>query len=325
MSNSVLDIIVVGSGPAGLSVAIESSKKGLSCLVIDKGSLVNTIRRYPTYAVFFSTSELLELGGIPFPAISKQPTRQEALRYYTKIAEYFNIEHSLYNKVDNIKKVDGVFELETTKGVFKARNVVVAIGYYERYNRLNVKGENLPHVSHFYTEAFPFVGRDVVVVGGSNSAGEAALDLYRNGAKVTLVHRKEGLYHKMKYWVKPDLENRIKEGAIKAYFNSVVKEIGHDYMVVSTENGERNIKADHVMALIGFHPDVDFLKNIGVAINEETFVPDFSEKTLESNIEGLYLAGTVLTGKNTSKIFIENSRHHGKLIVDGILAKSTIA
>ncbi len=321
MGNETYDIIVVGTGPAGLSVGIEASKNNLTCLLIDKGSFINTIRRYPTYAVFFSTSELLEIGGIPFPSVSKQPTRQEALKYYTKVSEYFNLKFSLYNAVNDIVKLNNGFVVNTQKGLFNAKKVVVATGYYDKYNKLNVPGENLEHVRHFYDEAYHYVGENVLVVGGSNSAGEAALDLYRNGAKVTLVHRGAELYYKMKYWVKPDLENRINEGSIKAYFNSQVVEIKADAVIVKTQSGNVEIECNHVLSLIGYHPDVEFLAKVGIHFNHETFVPVFNDQTLESNIEGLYLAGTVLTGKNTSKIFIENSRHHGKLIVHHILTK----
>lgn len=317
--NKEFDVAIVGAGPAGISVAIEAGRNGLRSIVIDKGSLVNTIRRYPTYAVFFSTSELLELGGIPFPSINKQPNRQEALRYFTKVAEHFAIEHSLYNIVHTITKDESGFSIESEKGTIRAKKVVIAIGYFEKFNMLEVEGEDQEHVSHFYTEAFAYTGREVVVVGGSNSAGEAALDLYRNGAKVTLVHRKPELYHKMKYWVRPDLANRIKEGSIKAYFNAVVKAIGSDEIRVEQEGKEFLLKADHVLALTGFHPDVGFLRMAGVTYDEETYVPVFNEESLESNVEGLYLAGTVLTGRFTSKIFIENSRHHGKLIIDHLL------
>lgn len=321
MQNKIYDVIVVGAGPAGLSVAIEAKKNGLSCLLVDKGSLVNTIRRYPTYAVFFSTSELLELSGIPFPAINKQPTRQEALRYYTKLVEYFNLDFSLFNNVSDIKKQQSHFEVKTAKWPLKAKNVVIAIGYYEKHNKLNVVGENLPHVKYFYDEPFAYTGQKIVVIGGSNSASEAALDLYRNGAKVTLVHRQPELYKKIKYWVKPDLENRIKEGSILAHFNSTVTEIREGEIDIDSKKKRTTIEAEHVMALIGYHPDVEFLKKVGISFKQETFVPDYNENTLESNINGLYLAGTVLTGKNVSKIFIENSRHHGKLIVDSIVNK----
>ena len=315
------DVVVVGAGPAGLSVGIECKKQGLKCLIVDKGSLVNTIRRYPTYAVFFSTPELLELGGIPFPAINKQPNRHEALKYYLKVSEYFGLNFKLYTEVLGIDRQHNGFLVKTSAETFRARKVVVSIGYYDNANQLNVPGENLPHVSHFYTEPFPYVGRKVLVVGGSNSAGEAALDLYRNGVDVTLVHRGNELYHKMKYWVRPDLENRIKQGVIKAYFNTKVREIRNFEVQVERENEQFALEADHILALIGYHPDVSFLLKIGVNFDPETYVPIFNEKTLESNIEGLYLAGTVLTGKNTSKIFIENSRYHGGVIVQDILSK----
>lgn len=318
--SELYDVAIVGAGPAGLSVAIEAGRNNLKSIVIDKGSLVNTIRRYPTYAVFFSTSELLELGGIPFPSVNKQPNRQEALRYYTKLVEHFNIQHSLYNEVETIEKMENGFNIQTAKGAIKARKVVVAIGYFEKFNMLNVKGEDQEHVSHSYTEAFSYSGREVVVVGGSNSAGEAALDLYRNGAKVTVVHRQDELYHKMKYWVRPDLVNRIKEGSIKAHFNTTVTDIGTDTISLKGPEGDFSIPAEHVLALTGFYPDADFLGKIGVEFDSETLVPNYNEKSLESNVEGLYLAGTVLTGRFTSKIFIENSRHHGAAIVGDILA-----
>lgn len=319
---SSYDVVVVGAGPAGLSVGIACKKQGLKCLIIDRGSIVNTIRRYPTYAVFFSTSELLELGGIPFPAINKQPTRQEALKYYLKLTEYFGLEFELYTEVLGIEKQEGLFSIHTSKGNVQAKKVVVSIGYYDQSNRLKVPGEDLPHVSHFYTEPFEFAGRKVLVVGGSNSAGESALDLYRNGVEVTLVHRGSELYHKMKYWVRPDLENRIKQGSIKAHFNTTVKEIRDGEVELQTGSETHTVAVDHVLALIGYHPEVSFLEKIGVAFDAETYVPVFDENTLESNIGGLYLAGTVLTGKNTSKIFIENSRHHGGVIVDDILKQS---
>jgi len=266
MSVLIHDIVVVGAGPAGLSVAIEAGKKHKSCLVIDKGSLVNTIRRYPTYAVFFSTSELLELGGVPFPAVNKQPSRQEALRYYTKLAQYFKVQHALYQYVEKIEKKQNLFEITTNKAVFKAKNVVIAIGYYEKYNKLNVIGEDLEHVSHFYTEPYPYVGRKVTIIGGSNSAGEAALDLYRNGAQVSLVHRGEELYYKMKYWVKPDLENRIKEGSITAYFNSKVLQITPNQVLIETPKGQKNIETETSLPA-GFYTPETLATYLGVSVS----------------------------------------------------------
>ncbi|MCB0737022.1 MAG: YpdA family putative bacillithiol disulfide reductase [Bacteroidetes bacterium] len=322
MRENSYDIVVIGAGPAGLSVGIEASKNNLSCLIVDRGSVVNTIRRYPTYAVFFSTAELLELDRIPFPAINKQPTRHEALKYYNKVADYFNLNFSLYTNVEGIARNEFGFTLTTSKGEILAKNLVVAIGYYEKHNYLNVPGESLSNVQHFYTEPFAYARQKVTVVGGSNSAGEAALDLFRNGAEVTLVHRGSELYPRMKYWVKPDLENRIKEGSIKAYFNATVAEIKADKVLINAADGKHEIPTDHVLALIGYHPDVEFLKDAGVEFDTETYIPSFNLETLESNVPNLYLAGTVLAGKNTGKIFIENSRHHGKQIVDAIWALS---
>lgn len=311
----MLDVLVVGAGPAGLSVGIAAAKNNLSCLILDQGSVVNTIRRYPTYATFFSTSELLELDKLPFPSISKQPTRHEALRYYIKVAAYHKLNFQLYTKVENIEKENDHFKVSTDKGVFFARKVVVAIGYFEKYNALEVEGEDLPHVTHYYSEAFHYSEQKVVVVGGSNSAAEAALDLHRNGAHVTVVHRQSQLREKMKYWLRPDLINRIKEGSITAYFNSKVMRIQPGSIDVETPDGLKNIQADHVVALTGYHPEVSFLKKVGVEFDQETYVPSYNPETFESNVKGLYLAGTVTSGKNTSKIFIENSRHHGGIIM----------
>lgn len=318
MENKVLDILVVGAGPAGLSVGIAASKNRMSCLILDQGSVVNTIRRYPTYATFFSTSELLELDNLPFPSISKQPTRHEALRYYIKVAAYYKLNFQLYTQVLDISKHGEYFSVSTSKGTFSAKNVVVAIGYFEKYNALNVEGEELPHVTHYYSEAYHYTEQKVIVIGGSNSAAEAALDLYRNGAQVTIVHRQDQLREKIKYWIRPDLINRIKEGSIKAYFNSKVVGIKPESVELDTPDGIKEIEAQHVVALTGYHPEVSFLNKIGIEFDDETYVPNYNPKTFESNVKGLYLAGTVTSGKNTSKIFIENSRHHGGIIVSHI-------
>lgn len=318
MTETTVDIAVIGAGPAGMAVGLEAEKHGLSCVMIDKGSIVNTIRRYPTYATFFSTSELLELDNVPFPSLNKQPTRQEALRYYTKLALYRKLRFRLYETVHFIEKENQKFRVSTDKGHIFADKVVVATGYFEDYNHLNVEGEEREHVKHYYDEAFPYVGRRVVVIGGSNSAAEAILDLYRHGAEVCLVHRGEAIRDKIKYWLKPDLENRIKEGSIPAYFNAKIKAIRADEIQIEQYGKEINLKADHVLALTGFRPDQHLLDGAGVRINPQTLEPDFDPESHETNVEGLYVAGTTCTGIFTSKIFIENSRHHGKVIVDHI-------
>ena len=320
----IYDLIIVGAGPAGLATALEAQKAGLNYLVIDKAGIVDTIRRYPTYSTFFSTADLLEIDQVPFPTLNKQPTRVEALNYYSKIAVSRKLNLRLYTSVSKItKQKDAVFLIETDKKKdLQARNVVLAIGYFDQANMLNIKGENLAHVSHYYTEPYAYIGQKVLVVGGSNSAVEAVLDLWRHGAEPVLVHRKAELYPKLKYWVKPDIENRIKEGSIKAYFNTQITSIDEQKVhLIDSNKKEFSLDIQHVLLLTGYHPDGDFLMRCGVHIDRETLVPEYDSTTHETNVEGLYIAGTVCTGIYTGKIFIENSRHHGSIIIKNILTK----
>ena len=314
------DVVIIGAGPAGLSAAIEAHKAGLSYVVIEKGSVVNSIQRFPTAMAFFSTPELLEIGGIPFTSSSMRPTRADGLEYYIKVADYFKLPINLFEHIDSVRKVEHHFELKTGKSSYISKNVIVATGYFDNPNVLNIPGEELPKVSHYYSEPFPFYRRNVAVIGGKNSAAIAALELYRHGASVTLIHRKEKLSDGIKYWTLPDIENRIKEGSVAAYFLTEVKEIKAESIVLeSLAKGRFSIPNDCVFALIGYHPDTSFLRSMGVDINLETMAPIHDEGTMETNIRGIYIAGSIAAGKNNNKIFIENGRLHGKSIISSIL------
>jgi thioredoxin reductase (NADPH) len=319
------DIICIGAGPTGLATAIEAKRAGLRPLVIDKGCLCNSIYHYPVNMVFFTTPELLEIGDLPLVSPAEKPTRVEALKYYRKAAEHYELELRLFELVRRVEGSDENFRLFTrnAKGaeqVYQTKKIAVATGYYDLPNYLNVPGEDLPHVSHYYTEPHEFWKEPVVVVGGKNSAAEAALDLYRNGAKVTLVHRDPELGATIKYWVKPDIENRIKAHQIDALFQTKVKEITRDEVIVSNGAGEKRLPAKRVFALTGYHPDFAFIESLGVQLDAVTRKPALDPNTLESNVPGIYLAGVVIGGRHTSEIFIENGRFHGKQIVEALVA-----
>jgi thioredoxin reductase (NADPH) len=318
--NAPHDVICVGAGPTGLACAIEAKCTGLRPLVIDKGVLCNSIYHYPVNMVFFTTPELLEIGDLPFVSAAEKPNRVEALKYYRKCVEHYDLDLRLGEMVTRVEGSDGDFRVHTktqdgAMEQYEARKLIVATGYYDLPNRLGVPGEDLPHVSHYYTEPHPFWRRDVVVIGGKNSAAEAALDLYRTGARVTLVHRRAELGSTIKYWVRPDIENRIKAGQIKALFNAHVVRITSEFVHVTGPDGDKKLSAVEVFALTGYHPDFDFLRQLGVKLDSETNKPALDPQTLESNVPGLYLAGVVIGGKHTSEIFIENGRFHGKQII----------
>jgi thioredoxin reductase (NADPH) len=321
------DVICIGAGPTGLATAIEAKRAGMRALVIDKGCLCNSIYHYPVNMVFFTTPELLEIGGLPLVSPNEKPTRVEALKYYRKAAEHYELELRLFELVMRVAGSDGRFTVVTRteaggQAEYQGRKIVVASGYYDLPNQLNVPGEDLPHVSHYYTEPHEFWNRDVVVVGGKNSAAEAALDLYRNGAKVTLVHRDVQLGQTIKYWVKPDIENRIKAGQIQALLQTRVKEITPTEVIVSNGAGEKRLPARQVFALTGYHPDFSFIEGLGVWLDPQTRKPALDPNTLESNVPGIHLAGVVIGGRHTGEIFIENGRFHGKQIVDALSAKA---
>ncbi len=314
------DLICIGAGPTGLACAMEAKRAGLRALVLDKGCLCNSLYHYPTNMVFFTTPELLEIGDLPLTCAGEKPTRVEALKYYRKAAEHYQLELRLYQRVERVEGSAGRFTVHTrtAQGVgsqHAAQKIVVATGYYDLPNRLGVPGEDLPCVSHYYTEAHPFWGQDVVVIGGKNSAAEAALDLYRAGARVTLVHRRAELGSTIKYWVRPDIDNRIKAGQIRALLETRVLRIEPRRVWVRGNNGERAIPAAQVFALTGYHPDFEFLRQLGVALDPQTNKPAMNPQTHESNVPGLYLAGVVIGGNATGEIFIENGRFHGKQII----------
>lgn len=320
------DLIVVGAGPTGLACAIESEKLGLRALVIDKGCIVNSIYNYPTNMVFFTTSELLEIGDIPMTSASAKPTRLEALAYYRKVAQHYQLDIHQYERVDSVTKCNGQFRVETTlangaQRQYAADAVVLAMGYYDLHNHLGVPGEDAPHVFHYYKEAHPFSGQRVVVVGGKNSSVETALDLYRHGAHVTLIYRQAQLSPSIKYWVRPDIENRIKAGEIEARFSTTITEILPDAVRLRSPHGEETIPADFVFALIGYHPDFDFLRAAGVELDPESLRPYCNPETYESNVEGLYVAGVIVAGRHTGEIFIENGRFHGKVVANDVARK----
>jgi len=317
------DLICVGAGPTGLATAIEAKRAGMKALVIDKGCLCNSIFHYPANMFFFTTPELLEIGDLPLVSPTEKPTRAEALKYYRKAAEHYALDLRLFERVERIEGHDGDFTVftRTEKGVeqrYTAKKIVVASGYYDLPNMLGIPGENLPHVSHYYTEPFAFWNQDVVVIGGKNSAAEAALDLYRNGVRVTLVHRRPELGATIKYWVRPDIENRIKAGQITGLLDTRVKEITRDEVIVQNGGAEKRLPVKQVFALTGYHPDFTFIESLGVKLDPDSRRPAINPDTLESNIPGIHLAGVVLGGRFTGEIFIENGRFHGKQIVNAL-------
>jgi thioredoxin reductase (NADPH) len=319
----IYDIICIGAGPTGLATAIEAKRAGMQPLVIDKACLCNSIFHYPVNMVFFTTPELLEIGDLPLVCAADKPTRVEALKYYRKAAEHYGLELRLYELVIRLEGSDGNFLVvaRTEKGTeekYRGKKIAVATGYYDLPNELGVPGENLSHVSHYYTEPHEFWNQDVVVIGGKNSAAEAALDLYRNGARVTLVHRNKELGATIKYWVRPDIENRIKAGQVKALFETRVKEITKNEVVVANGAGEKRLSARQVFALTGYHPDYTFIESLGVHLDPVSRKPALDPKTLESNVPGVHLAGVVTGGRHTGEIFIENGRFHGKQIIEAL-------
>lgn len=317
------DVVVVGAGPTGLACGIELTRRGVSATLLDKGCVVNSLYHYPTHMTFFTTPELLEIGDIPMTSIGDKPVRTEALKYYRRVAEHYKLEIRQYETVLHISGSDGAFLVETIDRdgcphTHPAKKVILATGYYDRPNLLNVPGEDLPKVIHYYKEPHPYFDHDVMVVGAKNSAAIAALELFWTGARVTLVHRGEGISKKVKYWIKPNIENRIKSGEIKSYFRTSVKEIARDWVLLDTPNGEVELKNDFVFAMIGYHPDLDFLAAHGIRLDPVTQRPYTDPETLESDTKGIYLAGVIVAGMHTNEIFIENGRFHGAKIAEAI-------
>jgi thioredoxin reductase (NADPH) len=324
------DLICIGAGPTGLATAIEAKRAGLRPLVIDKGCLCNSLFHYPVNMVFFTTPELLEIGDLPLTCATEKPTRTDALKYYRKTAEHFQLELALFETVENIDGHDDHFRVHVKSKVgarttYEGSKLAIATGYYDLPNQLSIPGEDLPHVSHYYTEPHEFWGQDVVVIGGKNSAAEAALDLYRSGARVTLVHRRKELGSTIKYWVRPDIENRIRAGQVRALFETQVTRFEPECIYVQTHGGEQALPARKVFALTGYHPDFNFLRRLGVDLDLQTNKPRINSQSLESNVPGIYLAGVVIGGNATSEIFIENGRFHGKQIVAAITGRELSA
>ncbi len=320
------DIIIVGAGPIGIACGIEAKTRGLSELIIEKGCLTNSIYHFPTNLVFFSTPDLLELAGVPFITSGPKPTRVEILTYYKRLTQSFALDVHLFERVEKIEKQDGRFLVYTNKAEtpYRARFVVLAIGFYDHPNMLNVPGEDLPKVTHYYKEAHLYYNQKVAVIGGQNSAVEAALEVYRAGAaEVTLIHRDSTLGRSVKYWIRPDIENRIKEGSIKAYFNARVVEIREDAIVVEQKDrGRFEMENDFVLAMTGYHPDYRFLQNVGVQLDPETQKPIYNPQTMETTLKNVYIAGVACGGKHDiNKIFIENGREHARLILEDIQSK----
>ena len=324
------DVLVIGAGPTGMACAIEAQRAGFSALLVDKGCLVNSLFHYPANLTFFTTPELLEIGDIPFPSANQKPTRLEALEYYRAVAQHYKLAVRQYELVERVTGSDGAFVVHTRhqRGdarQYAARKLIVATGYYDLPNLMGIPGENLPKVMHYYREPHPYFDSDVLVIGGKNSAAIAALELWRRGARVTLVHRGPAMHQNVKYWIKPDIENRIKNGEIKAYFSSRVVEIRPDCVLLGAPDGEIRLKNDFVFALTGYHPDFDFLQRLGVRLAEMDCRPECHPQTLESNVSGIYLAGVIVAGSKTSEIFIENGRFHGKQIAEDLKNRLTPA
>ena len=313
------DVLIIGAGPVGLACAIEAKREGLEACVIEKGALVNSLVGYPANMEFFSTPELIEIGGYPFPVQGYKPTREEAIEYYRSVAQREAIDIRLYERVLELRGSRGDFTVVTTRDAHAARHIVVSTGFFDQPNRMNVPGENLPKVTHYYREPFAYVRQKVAVIGAKNSAAKAALDCYRHGAQVTMIVRCDVLSDKIKYWIKPDLENRIKEGSIKALFNAEVREIRESSLVVSAPDGTREIENDWVLATTGYHPDFEFLQGIGLEFKDDGFrTPSYDDATFETTRPGVYIAGTVCGGYQTSRWFIENGRFHARQIAKHI-------
>lgn len=316
--SGVYDAIIVGAGPTGLACAIELKRRDLRAVLFDKGCLTNSLYHYPTHMTFFTTPELLEIGDIPMTSMYEKPTRTEALKYYRRVSEHYKLDVRQYERVKIIEGEDGDFRATTTKGQYRARKIIVASGYYDVPNHLNVPGENLDKVIHYYKEPHPYYDHDVLVVGAKNSAAIAALELYWTGARVTLVHRGAAISDKVKYWIKPNIENRIKNGEIQGFFDTKVVEILHDSVILSTPSGIVTLKNDFVFAMVGYRPDLEFLASLRIELDSETRRPRTNPDTLESDRPGIYLAGVIVAGMHTNEIFIENGRFHGKTIAEAI-------
>jgi thioredoxin reductase (NADPH) len=324
VNNSKIDLLIIGGGPIGLACAIEAKKAGFTYVIIEKGCLVNSLFHYPKTMTFFSTADRLEIGQIPFMSVLSKPNRNEALEYYRRVSHFFDLHIRLFEEVLQVNPLseEEGFEIFTTKNNYRAQNVVVATGFYDIPNRLHIPGEDLPKVHHYYSEPHYYSGQEVIVVGASNSAIDAALETYRKGAKVTLVIRKNVIGPRVKYWVKPDIENRIAAGEIKVYFESQLTHIHEETATLSTPNGIITLPNNFVLALTGYQPNFSFLQKLGIQLDSNAAMePLHNKETMETNIDGLFLAGVVCGGLNTHVWFIENSRIHAQMIVQTLIKR----
>lgn len=312
-------VIIIGAGPIGLATAIQLKKRNIEFRIIERGCLVNSIYHYPVNMTFFSTSDKLEIGGIPFISHGSKPTRREALEYYRRVAEHYELPVNLYETVQSLEGEDGNFTVTTDKDIYKAEKVIVASGFYGQANMMNVPGEDLDKVRHYYNEPHPYAWQKVLVVGGGNSAVDAALECYRGGAEVTMLVKYDTIKPSVKYWVKPDIENRIKNGEVEAYFNSEVKEIREKSVILTTPKGEVEIENDFVLAMTGYHPNYKLMEQLNIELTEdEKCMPVYDEDSLETAQKGVYVAGVVCGGMDTSSLFIENSRVHADQIAEHV-------
>ena len=317
-----LDVLIVGGGPIGIACGLEAKKKGLSYIILEKGPIVNSLYNYPTNMQFFSSSEKLEIDEIPFISKEAKPNRSEALEYYRRITTSNKLNINLFEKVNSVIKNENIFDIKTSKNTYKSKNVVVATGFYDIPKTLNIKGEDLEKVSHYYNDPHFYAGQKVAIIGASNSAIDAALECYRKGAEVTLIIRGEEVGQRVKYWVRPDIINRIEEGSINAFYNSEVIEINEEEIKIETPKGIETLQNDFVLALTGYKPNFSFLQSMGIELSQdEQKIPVYNPETMQTNVEGIYLAGVICGGMETHKWFIENSRIHAKMIVEDILSK----
>jgi thioredoxin reductase (NADPH) len=321
--DDLLDAVIVGAGPTGLACGLELKRRGLRAVLFDKGCLTNSLYNYPTNMAFFTTPELLEIGGLPMTSLGEKPVRVEALKYYRRVAEHYQLDIHQYERVVRFTGEDGDFTVFTEDRLGRAHEVrackvILSTGYYDKPNYLDVPGEDLPKVQHYYREPYPYYNHDVLVVGGKNSAAIAALELFWTGARVTLVHRGAQLHDNIKYWIKPNIENRIKAGEVRGLFNSSVTRIDPETVTLQTPEGEIVLKNDFVFAMTGYHPDTEFLARHGIVFDEQTLRPRLNPDTLESERPGVYLAGVLVAGMHTNEVFIENGRFHGAQIADDI-------
>jgi thioredoxin reductase (NADPH) len=325
-SDGPFDMLVIGAGPTGLACAIEAQRAGLLVVSVDKGCVCNSLFHYPSHMTFFTTSELLEIGDVPFPSPNAKPTRNEALEYYRHVAAHYKLDIRQYHQVKQVEGSDGAFTVHILDrfgrpSALKTRKLTVATGYYDLPNYLNIPGEDLSKVHHYYDDPHPYFGTDVVVIGGKNSAAIAALELWRHGARVTLVHREGEIHRHVKYWIKPDIENRIKNGEVRAFFNARVTEVTPDTVILETPAGREILRNDFVFAMTGYRPDFSFLESMGVRFEGPDCLPVCNPETLESNVPGIHLAGVIVAGSRTNEIFIENGRFHGKQIARALEEK----